>query len=76
MQTSGWRRKVIPMEIDVSQLTQLINGVGFPIVACGALFWMLNNSFKELKDTLDKVVQSLDKMNDRLDKLETAMGKQ
>lgn len=48
--------------MDVSELTQLINSVGFPIVACGALFWML-------KDTLDKVVQSLDKMNDKLDKL-------
>ena len=34
--------------MDVNQLTQLINGCGFPIAACGALFWMLNNSFKEL----------------------------
>lgn len=61
--------------MDVSELTQLINSVGFPIVACGALFWMLNNSFKELKDMLDKVVQSLDKMNDRLDRLEAAQNK-
>lgn len=34
--------------MDVNQLTQLINGCGFPIAACWALFWMLNNSFKEL----------------------------
>ena len=61
--------------MDVSELTQLINSVGFPIVACGALFWMLNNSFKELKETLDKVVQSLDKMNARLDRLEDAQNK-
>ena len=61
--------------MDINELTQLINSVGFPIVACGALFWMLNNSFKELKETLDKVVQSLDKMNERLDRLEDAQNK-
>ena len=54
----------------IDELTQLINGVGFPIVACGAMFWMLNNSFKELKETLDKVCASLDRINDRLDRLE------
>ena len=58
------------MIMTIDELTQLINGVGFPIVACGAMFWMLNNSFKELKDTLDRVCTSLDKMNDRLDRLE------
>ena len=58
------------MIMTIDELTQLINGVGFPIVACGAMFWMLNNSFKELKDTLDRVCASLDKMNDRLDRLE------
>ena len=36
------------MPMDVNELTQLINGCGFPIAACGALFWMLNSSFKEL----------------------------
>ncbi len=36
------------MDMGVNELTQLINGCGFPIAACAALFWMLNNSFKEL----------------------------
>lgn len=36
------------MPMDINELTQLINGCGFPIAACGALFWMLNSSFKEL----------------------------
>ena len=65
------------MEIDISTITQLINGVGFPIVACGALFWMLNNSFKQMQDTLtnltctlDDMRESLDKITDRLDKIE------
>lgn len=36
------------MPMDINEVTQLINGCGFPIAACGALFWMLNSSFKEL----------------------------
>lgn len=56
--------------MSIDELTQLINGVGFPIVACGGLFWMLNNTFKELRDTLNKVCNALDKMNERLDRLE------
>ena len=41
--------------MDVNQLTQLINGCGFPIVCCGALFWMLNNSFKELTTAINNL---------------------
>ena len=41
--------------MDVNQLTQLINGCGFPIAACGALFWMLNNSFKELTTAINNL---------------------
>lgn len=28
--------------MDINAITQLIGSIGFPIVACGALFWMLN----------------------------------
>lgn len=28
--------------MDINGITQLIGSIGFPIVACGALFWMLN----------------------------------
>ena len=28
--------------MDMSNIVQLIGSLGFPIVACGALFWMLN----------------------------------
>lgn len=65
------------MDIGINELVQLINGVGFPIVACGALFWMLNNSFKQMQDTLseltnalDDMRESLDRITDRLDRLE------
>lgn len=63
--------------MSVDQITQLINGVGFPIVACGALFWMLNGSFKsmqetfgEFRKTMDEVRLSLDRIAQRLDRLE------
>ena len=28
--------------MDINGISQLIRSLGFPIVACGALFWMLN----------------------------------
>lgn len=33
--------------MDVSTLTQLINGVGFPIVACGAMGWYIYTDRKD-----------------------------
>lgn len=47
------------MDMDVNQITQLINGCGFPIAACGALFWMLNNSFKELTVAINNLGDKL-----------------
>lgn len=41
--------------------------VGFPIVACGALFYMVNTTVKELRDAivnLDKTIQLLIKKGD------------
>ena len=57
------------MNMTINELTQLINGVGFPIVACGALFWMLNNSFKQMQDTLRELTNALDDMRESLDKI-------
>ena len=33
--------------MDPNAIGQLIGTLGFPIVACGALFWMLNTTMKE-----------------------------
>ena len=33
--------------MDYNALGQLIGTLGFPIVMCGALFWMLNTTLKE-----------------------------
>lgn len=38
--------------MDVTEITQLISSVGFPIVACMAMFYMNNKTLTELKDTI------------------------
>lgn len=44
---------------NVTEITQIISSVGFPIVACGALFWMINTSMKELTGAITALTQSL-----------------
>ena len=43
----------------VSEITKVISSVGFPIVACGALFWMINTSMKELTNAIAALTASL-----------------
>lgn len=38
--------------MDTEVLTALINSVGFPIVACGALFWLNVRIIKRLDDAM------------------------
>ena len=49
------------MTIDVNGIVQLINGVGFPIAACIALFyqnWKERDAHKEEVDKLSTVIAS------------------
>lgn len=48
--------------MDVNGITQLIGSIGFPIVACGALFWMLNRQNEmhreesaQMKDAIEQL---------------------
>lgn len=54
------------MNLNVNELTQLINSVGFPIVCCGILFW---NNYK-LTSTLGELATTLKVIDERLEKLE------
>lgn len=45
--------------MDYSEVVQLIGSLGFPIVACGALFYMINTTLKELQNTLNNVNKTL-----------------
>lgn len=55
--------------MDVNTLIQAIGSVGFPIVACCALFYLYDKTITKLTTTLDKVDKTLDKMFDKLDQV-------
>lgn len=41
--------------MDVSAIGQLIGSYGFPIVACGALFWYIVKEQRETRAVLDEL---------------------
>ena len=43
------------MEFDLQTLIAVINQTGFPIAACVALFWLVNNTLKQNKEILDEL---------------------
>ena len=44
---------------EIQVVTQAIGSVGFPIVACGALFWMVNTTMKELTAAITDLSRSI-----------------
>lgn len=38
--------------MDIETITALVNSMGFPIVACGALFWLNVRIIKRLDDAM------------------------
>lgn len=61
--------------MDVNSLIQLVGSLGFPIVACGALFWHMVKSGEQHKEEMNKMSEALNnntsallKLTERLDK--------
>lgn len=61
--------------MDVNVLIQLIGSLGFPIVACGALFWRMVKSDEQHKEEMGKMSDALNnntaallKLTEKLDK--------
>lgn len=54
--------------MDINTITQAIGSVGFPIVACCAMFYLYDKTITKITSTLDKVDNTLEKMFDKLDK--------
>ena len=59
----------------VNELIQLVGSLGFPIVACGALFWRMIKSDEQHKEEMNKMSEALNnntsalvKLTERLDK--------
>ena len=59
------------MDTNVSEITQLINSVGFPIVCGGVLFW---NNYK-LTSTITELTSTLKVIDERIEKLENKFEK-
>ena len=45
--------------MDVNTLIQLVGSLGFPIVACGALFWRMVKSDEQHKEEMNKMSEAL-----------------
>lgn len=45
--------------MDVQTISQLIGTLGFPIVACGAMFWKMNKQDKDHKEEIAGVTTAL-----------------
>lgn len=61
--------------MDVNSLIQLVGSLGFPVVACGALFWRMVKSDEQHKEEMNKMSEALNnntsalvKLTERLDK--------
>lgn len=60
--------------MDANQIIQAIGSVGFPIVACCALFYLYDKTITKLTSTLDKMNATLDKVFERISHLEKKIG--
>lgn len=52
--------------MEYQELMQAIGSVGFPIVACGALFYMINTSLKELSTSLNSMTSVLTRIDEKI----------
>lgn len=55
--------------MDVNLLIQLVGSLGFPIVACGALFWRMIKSDEQHKEEMSKISEALNNNTNALVKL-------
>lgn len=58
---------------DPNFIISTIGSVGFPIVACCALFYLYDKTITKLTATLEKIDNTLDKVINRIDVLEKAV---
>ena len=48
--------------MEIESIIQIIGSLGFPIVACGALFWMLNKQTEMHKTEMDTIKDAIDEL--------------
>lgn len=62
--------------MDVNTLIQLVGSLGFPIVACGALFWRMVKSDEQHKEEMNKMSEALNNNTTALVKLTEELEKE
>ena len=60
----------------VNELIQLVGSLGFPIVACVALFWRMVKSDEQHKEEMDKMSEALNNNTSALVKLTKKLDKE
>lgn len=55
--------------MDVNNMVQLIGSLGFPIVACGALFWRMIKSDEQHIEEMNKMSEAINNNTSALVKL-------
>lgn len=53
--------------MEYNEFVQAISTVGFPIVCCCGLFWMINTTMKELKEAIVGLTQTVSLINARME---------
>lgn len=62
--------------MDVNTLIQLVGSLGFPIVACGALFWRMVKSDEQHKEEMNKMSEAINNNTTALVKLTEKLEKE
>lgn len=61
--------------METSAIVELINTVGFPIVACAALFWMNVNTLKQQRLLLQEMQQAVNANTEVMKELNYQIGR-
>nr|DAI89769.1 MAG TPA: YvrJ protein family protein [Caudoviricetes sp.] len=62
--------------MDINTLIQLVGSLGFPIVACGALFWRMVKSDEQHKEEMYKMSEALNNNTNAIVKLTEKLDKE
>lgn len=60
--------------MEAEYIIQAISTVGFPIVACGGLFWLVNKISDQHKEEMSKVQEAISNNTLALTKLAERLG--
>jgi hypothetical protein len=60
--------------VDIATVGQLIGTLGFPIVACGALFWLINKNEANRREDNAKFTEAINNNTIVITKLMAKMG--